>query len=750
MNGAPRPERRARRGVDLRHLGLRLGLELAHHERRSRGHDGQLLTRDVRERRAEPARVLEPDVGEHRDRRVEHVGRVVAPAEARLHHRDLDPALGELGERRGGQQLELRHALAARQRAVDLDRRGGRALDGGAERVRLDVGVADADALGEGRQVRREVGARAHAVGVEDRRRHADGRALAVRADDVDRAERALRAAEHGQQPAHPLEAELHAEQLEREQVVLGTLQRPAHPSASSSACRRASFARSASTTCGGALATKPWLASLPSARSISPSSVSAPPPRGAPRPRCRPRRRRGSRRCPRDRDGGHGRRPVVGPLDARKPADGVGGALVALGLEPRLQRTARRGADAVAPARAAPGRRRSRGRARPRRPRRRALVGRRPRPGHQQVLAAGEIAPDLLRHERDHGVRERERLAQDVQRDRGDLGVVVRVEARLDQLEVPVAEVAVDEVVEAERRAVELEVLERRLRRRLGALQAREDPRVLDRDRARLGQLGRDAQQQQPRRVPELVGELAALGDLVLVEADVLRRGHREQAEAHRVGAVGGELAALLEDRRARAAVDQAQRVDAGAERLRHPPPVGRLDERVDVDVGERDVVRELEAEHDHPRDPEEDDVAARGEHVGRVERAQLRRVLGPAERRERPQARGEPGVEDVGVLDPAVALGRLGAAVGLLAAVPDGDPVPPPQLARDAPGADVLHPLEVAPALALGPDARRGRRGRPRARAAASSSMRMNHCSEISGSMRSPERCENGTLCV
>ena len=29
------------------------------------------------------------------------------------------------------------------------------------------------------------------------------------------------------------------------------------------------------------------------------------------------------------------------------------------------------------------------------------------------------------------------------------------------------------------------------------------------------------------------------------------------------------------------------------------------------------------------------------------------------------------------------------------------------------------------------------------------ASSSMRQNHCSEISGSIRSPERCENGTEC-
>ena len=31
-----------------------------------------------------------------------------------------------------------------------------------------------------------------------------------------------------------------------------------------------------------------------------------------------------------------------------------------------------------------------------------------------------------------------------------------------------------------------------------------------------------------------------------------------------------------------------------------------------------------------------------------------------------------------------------------------------------------------------------------------AASSSIRMNHCSQISGSIRSPERCEYGTACM
>src|SRR5262249_17593798 len=65
------------------------------------------------------------------------------------------------------------------------------------------------------------------------------------------------------------------------------------------------------------------------------------------------------------------------------------------------------------------------------------------------------------------------------------------------------------------------------------------------------------------------------------------------------------------------------------------------------------------------------------------------------------------EPRVEDVRVALPAVALRRLHADIALvLAAVPDGDLVAPPELARDAPRADVLHPLEVAALLALGVD--------------------------------------------
>src|SRR5215208_5099768 len=82
---------------------------------------------------------------------------------------------------------------------------------------------------------------------------------------------------------------------------------------------------------------------------------------------------------------------------------------------------------------------------------------------------------------------------------------------------------------------------------------------------------------------------------------------------------------------------------------------------------------------------------------------RKRMSRAVGPAERRERPQLAREPRVEHVRVALPAVALRRLRADVDLVAPVPDGDLVAPPELARDAPGPDVLQPLHVAAALAL-----------------------------------------------
>ena len=197
-------------------------------------------------------------------------------------------------------------------------------------------------------------------------------------------------------------------------------LERPAHPSASSSACSRASLSRSAWTTGGGAFVDEALVGELALGAldlTLEPRALG----RGALRLGLGVDRVGGEHRhvAARDGDGRDRGRAVLGPLDAAQARDRVGGALVALGLEPRLERAPGRGADAVAP----------RAQLLDRADRAgelglgglvdERLVGRRPRAGHQQVLAARQVRPDLLGHERDHRVGERERLAQHVQRDR-------------------------------------------------------------------------------------------------------------------------------------------------------------------------------------------------------------------------------------------------------------------------------------------------------------------------------------------
>ena len=128
-----------------------------------------------------------------------------------------------------------------------------------------------------------------------------------------------------------------------------------------------------------------------------------------------------------------------------------------------------------------------------------------------------------------------------------------------------------------------------------------------------------------------------------------------------------------------------------------------------MDVDGAEGDIAHEVKPEHHHPGDPEEDDVEARDQVAIRIVGLERLGALGPAESRERPEARAEPGVQHVLVarerLGPAVVLRRLhlGLCLGrgdedlAVGAVPRRDAMAPPELARDAPGLDVAHPLEI-----------------------------------------------------
>ena len=262
-----------RAGRARERLDLRVGVARARASA-SGAHDRELLARDVGDRRPEPAGVLEPDVGQHDDRRAQHAGRVVAPAEAGLDDRDLDPAPRQLVERRGGDQLELGHAVARLQPAVDLR---GRRRRRAARRRRTRP------ARGRGRRsgCARRTSVRCGERNAPARTPCASSSAAVMRTVELlpfvpttwIAREALLRRAERGEQPAHPLQAEAHAEQLEAEQVLLGALGAPrSQPVALLAQPRRACRARPRRRP-SGALATKPSLASFFSARAISASS---------------------------------------------------------------------------------------------------------------------------------------------------------------------------------------------------------------------------------------------------------------------------------------------------------------------------------------------------------------------------------------------------------------------------------------------------------------------------------------------
>ncbi len=124
-----------------------------------------------------------------------------------------------------------------------------------------------------------------------------------------------------------------------------------------------------------------------------------------------------------------------------------------------------------------------------------------------------------------------------------------------------------------------------------------------------------------------------------------------------------------------------------------------------MEIDRREGHLAHDLQAKEDHPGHPEEDDLVARLHHRAGVEAPQVVGLLRPPEGGEGPKPRAEPGVEHVPVLldRPSASrargegLLRRDGHLAAVAAVPDRDPVPPPELARDAPVVDVFEPVQV-----------------------------------------------------
>ena len=190
-------------------------------------------------------------------------------------------------------------------------------------------------------------------------------------------------------------------------------------------------------------------------------------------------------------------------------------------------------------------------------------------------------------------------------------------------------------------------------------------------------------------RRIPNLIRKVARGFHSLPVEAHVVtRRIARHQGEAQRICAV---------------ALNDFERIDAVSERLGHLSALGIAHQTVNQHRVEGQLAGLFDAGKDHANHPEEDDVIAGHQHIGRVEIAVLRRVLRPAEGREGPECRAEPGVQRVLFLTEAVAAAvRAGLRhvtrhdhFAALVAVIGRNPVSPPELAGDAPVVNALEPI-------------------------------------------------------
>ena len=145
------------------------------------------------------------------------------------------------------------------------------------------------------------------------------------------------------------------------------------------------------------------------------------------------------------------------------------------------------------------------------------------------------------------------------------------------------------------------------------------------------------------------------------------------------------------------------------------------------EIDVFEGLLLPVFVAGHDHPRHPEEDDVRAGHQVVGGVVVTDfpVAGVADAVEHGDRPEPRREPRVEhvlvlpEIGRFQRGVArlragllqrlLGRRGHHEAALRKVIGRDALSPPQLARDAPVLDVLHPVPVGILVFLGHEADR-----------------------------------------
>ena len=282
---------------------------------------------------------------------------------------------------------------------------------------------------------------------------------------------------------------------------------------------------------------------------------------------------------------------------------------------------------------------------------------------------------------------------------------IICLVKSGLDHLDIPVAELVPHKVIDLLDCDAKLEFIHI-IRNSLNCIiQAGQDPLVLRLDRSRhlirtdkslqsrflSGSLFGKVHHDKSGCIPDLICEVPVRDDSLIVETHVVSgRVSCDQRHSQRVCAI---------------VPDDLQGIYAVSEGLGHLAAEGIPDKSVEKNTLKGSLSHLLIAGEDHSDDPEEDDVISGDQHIRRIEILEVFGHLRPSQCAERPESAGKPGVESIRILSEVCAAafrahGRSLFGDNCLAAlvtVIRRDPVAPPELAADAPVADVVGPIEI-----------------------------------------------------
>ena len=314
----------------------------------------------------------------------------------------------------------------------------------------------------------------------------------------------------------------------------------------------------------------------------------------------------------------------------------------------------------------------------------------------HDSALFAA-LAPDLFGNKRSKGVHQLQYLFQNVSQYRQSPGFFRRrisVQRGLCQLDIPIAKIAPDKIVQLRVSHAEFVFFQIAVDFFNRLVEFVQYPFVGGSvvKATHFRQIyALCVHQNEPGSIPQFVQEIPAGLHFVFAEADIRSGSYAgSQTEAQCVGSVF---------------VYKHYGVDAVTQGFGHLSALGVTNDTVDQHFGEGYFAHMFQSAENHSGDPEEDDVVSGDQQVRGIEVFQVFRFVRVSQGRERPQSRREPSIQNVFVTLQVVAAAlRADRGIGLVyddfaavRAIPCGNLVTPPQLSGNTPIADVVHPIEI-----------------------------------------------------